>query len=104
MASYGRIGMVALGLPHRREQRAGELMAVTRRRRRGARYSEVVWPFERRLVMAWNLEGMFYENCSCSAICPCTWSNLAHRATRDYCRFALAFRVDSGDIEGVDVS
>ncbi len=55
--------------------------------------------------MAWNLQGMFYENCSCDAICPCTWSNLAHRATRDdYCRFALAFEVDAGEIEGVDVS
>jgi len=55
--------------------------------------------------MSWNLEGMFYENCSCDAICPCTWSTLAHRATRDdYCRFALAFQVDSGGIEGVDVS
>ncbi len=55
--------------------------------------------------MAWNMQGTFYENCSCDAICPCTWSNLAHRATRDdYCRFALAFEVDSGEIEGVDVS
>jgi len=55
--------------------------------------------------MSWNLAGDFYENCSCDAICPCTWSNLAHKATRDdYCRFALAFEVDNGDIEGVDVS
>ena len=55
--------------------------------------------------MAWNLQGMFYENCSCDAICPCTWSNLAHRATRDdYCRFAMAFEVESGEIDGVDVS
>lgn len=55
--------------------------------------------------MAWNLQGMFYENCSCDAICPCTWSNLAHKATRDdYCRFALAFEIESGDIEGADLS
>lgn len=54
--------------------------------------------------MAWNLQGQFYENCSCDAICPCTWSNLARRATQDYCRFAMAFEVDSGDIDGVDVS
>jgi len=55
--------------------------------------------------MSWSLQGDFYENCSCEAICPCTWSNLAHQATRDdYCRFALAFDVESGDIEGVDVS
>lgn len=54
--------------------------------------------------MSWNLQGTFFENCSCDAICPCTWSNLAHAATRDYCRFAMAFQVDSGDIDGVDVS
>lgn len=54
--------------------------------------------------MAWSLQGTFYENCSCDAICPCTWSNLAHKATRDdYCRFALAFQVESGDVEGVDL-
>ena len=55
--------------------------------------------------MSWNLAGTFYENCSCDAICPCTWSNLAHKATRDdFCRFALAFDVENGEIEGVDVS
>ncbi len=55
--------------------------------------------------MSWKLEGEFYENCSCDAICPCTWSNLAHQATRDdYCRFALAFDVEDGEIEGADVS
>ena len=54
--------------------------------------------------MTWNLQGTFFENCSCDAICPCTWSNLAHRATRDYCRFAMAFQVESGSVDGVDVS
>jgi hypothetical protein len=54
--------------------------------------------------MSWELAGTFYESCSCDAICPCTWSNLAHRATRDYCRFALAFVTEKGEIEGVDVS
>jgi hypothetical protein len=50
------------------------------------------------------MEGDFFENCSCDAVCPCTWSNLAHRATNDFCRFALAFVIERGDIEGVDVS
>ena len=55
--------------------------------------------------MSWNLEGDFYENCSCDAICPCTWSNLARHATRDdYCRFVLAFDIENGEIDGVDVS
>jgi hypothetical protein len=56
-------------------------------------------------AMSWKLEGDFYENCSCDAICPCLWSNLAHKATRDdYCRFALAFAVEKGEIDGVDVA
>jgi hypothetical protein len=54
--------------------------------------------------MAWSLEGQFYENCSCTAICPCTWSNMNHVATNDYCRAALCFSITNGDIDGVDVS
>ena len=54
--------------------------------------------------MAWNLEGTFYENCSCDAICPCTWSNMTRPATTDDCRAALLFDVESGDVNGVDVS
>lgn len=54
--------------------------------------------------MTWNLSGTFYENCSCDAICPCTWSNMARPATNDDCRAALLFDIDSGDVDGVDVS
>ena len=54
--------------------------------------------------MSWTMEGEFFENCSCDAICPCTWSNMARPATYDDCRFALAFQVERGDIEGTDVS
>jgi hypothetical protein len=54
--------------------------------------------------MAWQLSGNFYENCSCDALCPCTWSNLAWKATRDdFCRFVLAFEIERGDVEGVDL-
>lgn len=54
--------------------------------------------------MAWNLDGTFYENCSCDAICPCTWSNMARAATNDDCRVALLFDIEVGAVEGVDVS
>lgn len=54
--------------------------------------------------MAWSLEGRFFENCSCDAICPCTWSNMGRRATRDYCRAALAFQVERGEVGGVDLA
>ena len=54
--------------------------------------------------MAWALNGHYVENCSCEAICPCTWSNMARPATNDFCRAVLAFHVDDGDVEGIDVS
>ena len=54
--------------------------------------------------MAWTLEGTYFENCSCDTICPCTWSAFAAKATRDRCLAMLAFHIDRGDIEGVDVS
>src|SRR5215470_2472184 len=54
--------------------------------------------------MAWQLEGTYFESCSCDEVCPCTWSALTARATLDRCRALLAYHVDSGEIDGVDVS
>lgn len=54
--------------------------------------------------MAWNVEGTYYENCSCDAVCPCTWSNMERAATNDDCRVALLFEVETGEVEGVDVA
>src|SRR5947208_15927822 len=53
--------------------------------------------------MAWSIEGRYFENCSCEVVCPCT-ASLALGADYDYCRVALVFHVDSGEVEGVDVS
>jgi hypothetical protein len=54
--------------------------------------------------MAWHIRGRYVENCNCDVICPCTWSNLARPATGDDCRAVLAFNVEQGDVDGVDVS
>ncbi len=54
--------------------------------------------------MAWSLEGTYFENCSCDTVCPCTWSAFTAPATHDRCLAMLAFHIDRGDIEGVDVS
>jgi hypothetical protein len=53
--------------------------------------------------MAWSIEGRYFENCSCEVVCPCT-ASLALGADYDYCRVALVFHVDSGEVDGVDVS
>jgi hypothetical protein len=53
--------------------------------------------------MSWKLEGQYFENCSCDVPCPCTVS-LDLGADRDRCNAFLAFQVESGEVDGVDVS
>jgi hypothetical protein len=53
--------------------------------------------------MAWNISGRYFENCTCEVVCPCT-ASLSLGADYDRCVVVLVFHVDSGEIEGVDVS
>jgi hypothetical protein len=53
--------------------------------------------------MAWNLEGSYFESCSCETACPCI-ASMALGADLDYCRVLLAFNIQSGDVEGTDVA
>ena len=53
--------------------------------------------------MSWNLDGSYFETCSCDLICPCT-ASLALGATYDRCNVTLVFHVKSGEVEGTDVS
>ena len=54
--------------------------------------------------MAWNFDGTYYENCSCSAVCPCTSSNMQAPATNERCNAVFAFNLSSGEVDGTDVS
>jgi hypothetical protein len=54
--------------------------------------------------MAWRLTGTYFENCSCDMVCPCTTSGLTMPADQDRCQVVLAFHVDSGEVDGLDVS
>jgi hypothetical protein len=53
--------------------------------------------------MSWQLEGSYFETCSCDVVCPCT-ASLSFGATHDYCRVVLVFNVKKGEVEGTDVS
>ena len=52
--------------------------------------------------MAWKLEGTYFENCSCEVPCPCTVS-FDMGADYDRCEVLLAFNIESGEVDGVDV-
>jgi hypothetical protein len=53
--------------------------------------------------VAWNLDGTYFETCSCELMCPCNFS-FDHGATYDFCRVVLVFNIANGEIEGTDVS
>jgi len=54
--------------------------------------------------MAWHLEGSYFENCNCDVLCPCGASFFALPADNERCVVVLVFHVDSGEIDGLDVS
>ena len=53
--------------------------------------------------MAWSMEGQLFETCNCDLICPCSAYPFAG-ADYDRCLTVYGFRIDSGQIEGVDVA
>jgi hypothetical protein len=53
--------------------------------------------------MAWDIQGRYFENCSCDMPCPCTVSFDAGADT-ERCNVVLIFHVDSGTVDDVDVS
>ncbi|HYY82839.1 MAG TPA: DUF1326 domain-containing protein [Actinomycetes bacterium] len=69
-----------------------KMLAADRRIERGG------WP------MAWQLQGRYFENCNCDMVCPCSTSAMTMPADAERCRVVLVFHVDSGTVEGVDVS
>src|SRR3954469_6752915 len=52
--------------------------------------------------MAWKIDGTYFENCSCAMPCP---RPVAFDAGADYdrCQVLLAFNIESGEIDGVEV-
>lgn len=53
--------------------------------------------------MAWDISGTYFENCSCDVFCPCNVSSLALPADGDRCRALVAFHIEEGQADGVDL-
>jgi hypothetical protein len=51
--------------------------------------------------MAYQIEGRLLEVCTCNVLCPCWVGEDPDGGT---CDSTLAWRIDAGDVEGVDVS
>ncbi|MDN5939364.1 MAG: DUF1326 domain-containing protein [Salinisphaera sp.] len=53
--------------------------------------------------MSWNIKGNYIETCSCELECPCNLS-MTLPATYDYCKVVMAFNIDEGQFDDVDLS
>jgi hypothetical protein len=53
--------------------------------------------------MSWQLEGSYFENCNCDFACPCTVTTFASPGTEERCQVILAYHIERGNIDGVDV-
>ena len=51
--------------------------------------------------MAWTLSGTWYESCSCKMVCPCNIGPA--EPDQGWCSAILAFDVESGESNGVDL-
>ncbi len=54
--------------------------------------------------MAWTLRGRDIEHCNRNSICPCFTSALSRPGDHERCQGFIAFDIDSGEADGVDLS
>ncbi|MGE4053677.1 MAG: DUF1326 domain-containing protein [Vicinamibacterales bacterium] len=47
-------------------------------------------------AQAWQLNGQYYETCSCDFVCPCLPGGMAVKPSKDSCTFAMAFAIERG--------
>jgi hypothetical protein len=53
--------------------------------------------------MTWQMAGDYFETCSCDFLCPCIPSNLAGKATKGWCDFAMVFHIEKGNSDGLSL-
>jgi hypothetical protein len=44
----------------------------------------------------WQVEGQYYENCSCDFVCPCVPWQMNAKPTKGTCTFAMGFKIERG--------
>ena len=43
---------------------------------------------------SWQINGDYFETCSCDFLCPCITSNLVAQPTEGHCDVAIVFHID----------
>src|SRR5947209_12061151 len=45
---------------------------------------------------SWQVNGQYYETCSCDFVCPCVPGQMAVKPSKTSCTFAMAFQIERG--------
>jgi hypothetical protein len=45
---------------------------------------------------SWQVDGQYYETCSCDFVCPCILQQMAVEPSKGTCTFAMGFKIDRG--------
>lgn len=48
---------------------------------------------------SWNVNGQYYETCSCDNFCPCLLQQMAAEPTKGWCTFAMAYQIEKGKFD-----
>ena len=48
-------------------------------------------------AQSWEVNGQYYETCSCDFVCPCVLWKMAIEPSKGTCTFAMAFQIDRGN-------
>ena len=52
----------------------------------------------------WQINGEYLESCNCEVLCPCGIPGSPQLPTEGHCDMALAFHIEDGALNGVDLS
>ena len=52
---------------------------------------------------SWQVNGKYYETCSCDSLCPCITTQMAAEPSKGWCTFAMAFQIDRGNFGAVSL-
>ncbi len=52
-------------------------------------------------MASWQMDGDYFETCSCDYVCPCVPTNMAGKPTMTWCNFAMVFHIDRGNSDGI---
>ncbi len=52
---------------------------------------------------SWQVNGKYYETCSCDFVCPCLPAQMAAMPTKGSCTFAMAFQIGHGHYGNVSL-